>query len=257
MKCSGMTAVVLGASAAGGSGHAVAKLLAQEGAKVVVAARSEAPLRQLAEEIGGLAVVCDGSSVDDVERLGAAAQDWLGEIDIAVSAAGSTVPGMIGTLGLDDLRVAMELNFYPHFNFLKALAPKMRDGGAITLFSSSSASQVVEPFVAYACAKAAGDCLVRYAAMELGPRGIRVNSILPGLIRSAMAAEVLAIEGVEEAYLREIPLNRVGTPEDFARTVLWLSTDAFMTGVNLPVSGGAQLTRPPRYDEVPATIRWR
>lgn len=79
-----------------------------------------------------------------------------------------------------------------------------------------------------------------------------MNSILPGLIRTEMAAAVFAKPGAEAAFTREIPLGRVGEPRDFADVVVWLSRSGFITGVNLPVSGGGQLTRLPRPDEMPA-----
>ena len=84
-----------------------------------------------------------------------------------------------------------------------------------------------------------------------GHRNIRVNSIRPGLIVSEMSADLVRIPGMLDTFNKEIPLGRVGYPEDYANAVLWLSGPAFVTGQNIPVAGGAQLTRFPRPDEYP------
>lgn len=103
----------------------------------------------------------------------------------------------------------------------------------------------------YGCAKAATDCLVRYAAIEYGRKGIKVNSILPGPIRSDMASGLWEVEGMEAVYTREIPLRRIGETADYADAALWLAGPSFVSGLNLPVSGGNHLTRMPYLNERP------
>jgi NAD(P)-dependent dehydrogenase (short-subunit alcohol dehydrogenase family) len=131
------------------------------------------------------------------------------------------------------------------------MAAAMKGPGSIVFISSMSTTHPVFPHYAYACAKSASDCLIRYAALEYGARGIRINSILPGAIQSEMAREAFAIPGFAQAYEREIPLGRVGQPEDFANAVLWLAGPSYVTGLNLQVNGGNQLTRFPTLDELP------
>ncbi len=244
-------AIVLGASAEGGTGWAVAEHLGAAGAKVIVAARREAPLQKLAERIGGLAVRCDAAREEQIVALAAMAKDRFGGLDIAINCAAKPVMGMIGASKPSDLQRSLDVNFIAHVVFVREMAAIMRDGGSITLFSTSSAAQPVLGFFPYACAKAATDCLVRYAALEYGDRGIRVNSVLPGPIKTDMAQVMFAVPGAEEVFEREIPLRRVGVPEDFARIAVMLSGPHFMTGLNLPASGGMQLTRAPRLDEIP------
>lgn len=129
----------------------------------------------------------------------------------------------------------------------------MPDGGSIVVISSLSTTHTMLPHFAYACAKSATDCLVRYAAVEYGPRNIRVNSILAGTIVSDMSRELFASPQVTRVFENEVPLRRLGYPQDFANVVLWLAGPAFVTGLNLPVSGGNQLTRFPTVAEVMGT----
>jgi NAD(P)-dependent dehydrogenase (short-subunit alcohol dehydrogenase family) len=247
----GKVAVVLGASAEGGTGWAIAEGLAAAGAKVVVAARRLQPLQKLAQQIGGLAVACDAAKEEEIVGLARAAIDAYGPIDIAVNSAGLPVLGMIANARTEKLQRALDVNYIANVHFIRTMAEVMRDGGSIVLITSYSAAQPVFPHFAYACAKAASDCLVRYAALEYGPRGIRVNSIQPGPIKTDLARNLYATPGVEEIFAREIPLGRVGLPDDYANAVLWLAGPAFVTGLNLPVTGGNQLTRMPRTDELP------
>lgn len=244
-------AIVLGASAEGGTGWAVAEELARRGAKVAVAARKKDRLDALAERIGGIAIACDIASESDVEQLISRTLAHFGAIDIAVNCAAARSPSMLADLDSAQIGQSLAVNFMGPFHFVKKLAAVMREGGSIILFSSYSAVQPVLPHAAYACAKAATDCLVRYAAIEYAPRGIRVNSIQPGPIKSEMVAETFARPGVEAALAREIPLGRVGLPQDYADAVAWLAGPAFVTGLNLPVLGGGQMTRMPRPDEMP------
>jgi NAD(P)-dependent dehydrogenase (short-subunit alcohol dehydrogenase family) len=252
MRVKDKVAIVLGASAEAGTGWAVAKRLAAEGAKVIVAARRIEPLQKLADEIGGTASVCDTANEQDIAGLAGLAFDTHGRLDIAVNAAGMPMGGTIANTPTDELVRAFEVNYYGSVFFVKHMAAAMAEGGSIILFSSMAATHPLEHVYSYACAKAAADCLVRYAALEYGPRGIRVNSILPGAIRSEMSQALWTVEGMEQAYAAEVPLGRIGQPDDFADAVLWLAGPAYVTGLNLQVNGGNHLTRLPRLAERPA-----
>ncbi|HKT73173.1 MAG TPA: SDR family oxidoreductase [Steroidobacteraceae bacterium] len=247
----GKVAVVLGASAEGGTGWAIAESLAAQGAKVVVGARTQAPLRRLADRIGGKAVVCDAGSEEQIAALAKAARDTYGRLDVAVNSAGLPVMMLIGETRQKDLEDAARVNFFGNVHFVRHMAEAIGSNGSIVLISSISATHPILPHFAYACSKAATDCLVRYAAIEYGPRNIRVNSILPAAIRSELARDAFAIPGFEAAHAREVPLGRVGEPEDFANAVLWLAGPAYVTGVNLQVNGGNHLTRMPNLSELP------
>ena len=246
----GKNAVVLGASAEGGTGFAIARALAGAGADVTIAARSVDKLEPLAAKIGARWFACDASNANQIAQLAEFGADAAG-LDIAVNAAALPVIGGIADLDFAQVERAIQVNYYGMAHFLRETTARMNDGGSVVLISSYSAVQPIHPHFAYACAKAATDCLVRYAALEYGPRGIRVNSIQPGPIKSDLAKDLFAIPGVEDIYAREIPLGRVGHPDDYADAVMWLAGGAFVTGLNIPVNGGNQLTRMPRVDELP------
>ena len=249
MQMKDKVAVVLGASAEGGTGWGVAEALAAEGAKVVVAARRREPLEALAGKISGTAVVCDAADPEQIAALARAAQEAYGPVDLAVNSAALPAMGMIADAPLKRVRASLDVNYIGHVCFVREMAAVMRDGGAITLISTAAASQPTAGFFPYACAKAATDALVRYAALEYGPRKIRVNAILPGTIATGQAKAFLAAPGMEKLVTDGIPLRRVGVPEDYAEAALWLAGDAFVTGLSLDVSGGAQLGRFPRAAE--------
>lgn len=250
-RLSGQVAVVLGASAKGGTGWAVAERFAAEGAKVVVGARTFEPLARLADQIGGLAVKCDAAEESDVAALAAAAVERFGKVDLAVNCAGLPVPGSIDGVTLEMLESAVRVNFFGSTWFVKHMARAIKSNGSIVLISSMSTTHTFLPFFAYACAKSALDCLVRYAAVEYGPRGIRVNSILPGPIDTEMGTALFSVPGTREAFAREIPLRRIGRPEDFADGALMLALQSFTTGVNLQLNGGNFLFRFPFTNELP------
>jgi NAD(P)-dependent dehydrogenase (short-subunit alcohol dehydrogenase family) len=243
-------AIVLGASAEGGTGWAVAESLSARGAKVLVSARSREPLQRLAKRIGGIAVPCDVTDEAQVAALGAAALREFGALHLAVNLAALPVAGLIDDVERQTVQDALAVNYLGNVFFVKHMARAIGRDGSIVVFSSMGTTHPVLPHFSYCCAKAATDCLVRYAALEYGPRGIRVNSILPGGIVSDLTRDLLADPATLKAFEREVPLSRMGYPADFADAVLWLG-NAFVTGLNLNVSGGNQLTRFPRPDELP------
>lgn len=245
----GQVAVVLGASAQGGTGWAIAESLAMQGAKVVVAARSLEPLQRLASRINGEAIRCDAASPSDIAALADAIQSRHGRLDIAVNAAALPMPKSIPELTTEDLLASMQVNYCAHVQFTQHMARVMEQDGSIVLITSMAATHPLMPHTAYACAKAASDCFVRYAALEYGPRNIRINSIQPGAIKSDMTRAAFANPDYEPTLAHEVPLGRIGLPNDYANAVLWLAGPAFVTGLNLNISGGNQLTRFPYLHE--------
>jgi len=248
---SGKVAVVLGASAEGGTGWAIAERLARRGASVVVGARSLEPLQRLAAKINGHAVRCDAGREADIVTLRDAAVARYGRIDIAVNSAATPALAAIKDLTLEILQLGTQVNYFGMALFVKYSAEAMGSSGSIILISTMGVTHPIFPAVSYGCAKAAMECLVRYAALEYGPRNISVNSIRAGTIDSEMARSFFGSPGVAKRFEHEIPLGRLGRPEDIADCVEWLATGAYVTGCSIDVSGGNQLNRFPFLGELP------
>jgi NAD(P)-dependent dehydrogenase (short-subunit alcohol dehydrogenase family) len=247
----GKVAIVLGASAEGGTGWGVAEGLAAKGARVVVAARSYEPLTRLAAKINGIAVQCDAGDETQIKSLRDRTLDQYGRIDIAINSAATPTLGLISNLTPELLQQGIQVNYFGMAYFVRFMAEGMSGPGSIVLISSMSATHPIFPHFAYACGKAATECLVRYAALEYGPRQIRVNGIRIATVLSEMARSHYSAPGVTERFVKEIPLGRLGQPADMADAVAWLSGPAFITGSILDISGGNQLNRFPFIDELP------
>jgi NAD(P)-dependent dehydrogenase (short-subunit alcohol dehydrogenase family) len=247
----GKVAVVLGASAEGGTGWGVAEGLAAKGAKVVVAARSLEPLKKLAGKINGMAVPCDAGKEGDIKALKERTLEKYGKLDIAINSAATPTLGLISETTSELLQQGVQVNYFGMAFFVRYMAEAMSGPGSIVLISSMSATHPIFPHYAYACGKAATECLVKYAALEYGPRQIRVNGIRIATVMSEMAKAHYLSPGVSERFIHEIPLGRLGQPQDMADTVVWLSGPAYITGSMLDISGGNQINRFPFIEELP------
>lgn len=242
----GKVAVVLGVAEPTSMGGVIARRLGDEGVRVVIGARNLAKLSAVASELGAEATACDITREQDVADLAAFAVERFGRLDIAVNCAGEAIMGYIATTDEATLRRATDIHYIGPFFFIKQMAARMGRGGSIVTLSSITASLTFPNHAAYMGAKAGTDHLVRIAACEFGPRGIRVNSVSPGFTETPMTREFLKTPGVREAFEAEIPLGRLNTAEDVAAAVLWLCSDeAFLTGQNLHPSGGNTLKRLP------------
>jgi|TARA_B110000093_G_C12704170_1_gene299492 NAD(P)-dependent dehydrogenase (short-subunit alcohol dehydrogenase family) len=131
----------------------------------------------------------------------------------------------------------------------------MIDGGSIIQISSATATIMLDNHAAYMGTKAGIDHVVRTVANEFGERNIRANSISPGLTSSPMTEAAMSAPGLEDAFLKEYPLGRIGTSEDIAAMAVFLCSDeCFLSGQNLQVNGGLTLRRNPRSHELDASI---
>jgi NAD(P)-dependent dehydrogenase (short-subunit alcohol dehydrogenase family) len=247
----GKVVVVMGASGQGSMGQATARRFAKEGAKVVIAARRAEPLKALADEIGALAVPCDIAQEDQLANLAKAAVDEYGRIDAAVNFAGINVSSTVAEIDAGKLKDAVDIQFTGAILFIKHMASAMKDGGSIIMTSSLTATLAPKNMTAYAGTKAGVDHVVKIAATEYGKQNIRINAITPGLVHSEMTADIIkGAPVVAETFLKETRLPRLGTIDDIANAVLWLASDeAFVTGINLQVNGGAQLGKFPLAED--------
>lgn len=239
--------MVLGASSPGGLGEATARRLVADGAQVIVAGRRMESLEALAGETGGEAAHCD---VTDEASLAALA-DRAGPVDILVNASGTTLGQSILKLQRAQIEAQYAVHVTANLLLMKHVVPAMPRGGSVILFSSVTSRVAGAGLAAYAAAKAALDQVVRIAAIEFGPREVRVNAVAPGFSRTPMTQSFLSQPHVAEIYRRETALGSFVTPEQVAAAVAWLaSPECYMTGEIMQVSGGAQLMRMPRLEEL-------
>lgn len=250
-RLDGRTVIVLGASSEGGTGWRIAERFAAEGAHVFVAARSQKGIDQLAAAIGGTAVRCDVTQDDDIARLATCAAARTGQIDAAIYAAGVPIGGSLLSASRRRFESALAVNLTGAFTFLREIVPHMAHGSAVTLISSLSSTHVFHGFAPYGVAKAGLNALVRYAASEFASRGVRVNALIPGLIDTPMAQDLIA--SAADQLMREVPLGKPVRPEEIAAFCMFLTLDTpSVTGAAIPIDGGNHMTRFAKPDELAA-----
>jgi NAD(P)-dependent dehydrogenase (short-subunit alcohol dehydrogenase family) len=254
-RLTGKAAVVLGAAGRGNMAQVIAKRFRAEGAQVVVAGRKMDELRRFASEIGGHALQCDITKHEDLAALAQNAVQKMGSISIAVNATGWGLLKPFLETTPDELSQMTALQFMGPFQFCQAMLRVMTKGGSIIQISSATASIMLNDHAAYMGAKAGADHVIRCVANEFGERGIRANSISPGLTETPMTAAAKEVPGLFECFRERYPLGRIGTSEDIAAAAVWLASDeCFMTGENLQVNGGLILRRNPTSAEMSAAI---
>jgi len=239
----GRTALVTGG--ARGIGAATAERLAGEGAHVVVADFDEAAATETAERIGGRAIRCDVTSRADVEAaVEAAAVD--GRLDVLVTSAGIIRDNLLHKMSDDDWESVIATHLRGSFLAAQAAqAPMVAQGsGAMVLISSTSALGN-RGQANYAAAKAGIQGLAKTLAIELGRFSIRVNCVAPGFIATAMTAQTaerlgVPFEDFQSAVAEQVPLGRVGQPEDVASVIAFLCSDdaSYVSGQVVYVRGG-------------------
>jgi 3-oxoacyl-[acyl-carrier protein] reductase len=246
----GKTAVVLGASGHSNFGTAIARRLAAEGAHVVVSARREAPLRALADEIGGRALACDVTDESQLAALFEGARSHRGRVDIAVYSAGGNFMCPIAEMTAQAIRPTVEVSFIGALLFFKHAAASMAEGGSVITLSSLTARLPGETLAAYAGARAGIDYAIRVAAHEYRDQRVRFNSIAAGLIKTDMTAGFFDMDVVVDAHIRETPAGRMGTVDDVAEAALFLADDSrsgYINGQVLDLAGGQQTGHLPRF----------
>ncbi|TWH16265.1 NAD(P)-dependent dehydrogenase (short-subunit alcohol dehydrogenase family) [Rhodococcus rhodochrous J45] len=232
--------------ASSGLGVAYARALAEAGAHVVIGARRADRLAETEAAVRGLgacvaAVETDVTKIEDCERLVTTAVDTFGRVDILVNNAGTGGEyHPVVQDPPDHFRSVMDVNVNGSYWMVQSCVRVMEPGSSIVNVSSVMALTTAKmPAAAYSASKAAVLGMTRDLAAQLGPRGIRVNAILPGVFPSEATAHY------SENYKRRIvdariPIGRIGDPRDIAAVVVFLASDAaaYVTGVSLPVDGG-------------------
>jgi 3-oxoacyl-[acyl-carrier protein] reductase len=236
-------AIVIGA--ASGIGWASAKALAADGCRVVVADRNGDGARTRAAELGDPHTAAEVDVTDEggVQRL----FDETGPVDVVVNCAGFGSLGLITDLAVAEFRSVVDVCLTGAFIVAKYAGQHLREGGSLVSISSLNGRQPAVGMSAYCSAKAGLSMLTQVAALELGPRGIRVNAVSPGFVQTPLTAGSSLIPGLVEDYVDNTALGRAGQPEEIADAVVFLCSpkSAWLTGEVLDLNGGAHLKKYP------------
>jgi glucose 1-dehydrogenase len=249
-RLTGKVAIVTGSGS--GIGQAIAIRFASEGASIVVDYRNHIDqaneTKSKAEAAGGKAILvqADVSKLPDTQNLVDQAYQQLGRCDVLVNNAGIEKEAPFWDVTEADYDAVLNVNLKGAFFLTQAFVRRLRDAkqpGRIINISSVHEDMVFPNFSTYCVSKGGMRMLMRDLSVELGPLGITVNNIAPGAIATPINTKLMANKAQLDALLKNIPLGRMGTPEDVAGVALFLASDdgAYTTGATYVIDGG--LTR--------------
>lgn len=238
LKLEGKTALVTGGNS--GIGLAIAQRFAQEGAHVFITGRREAQLAEAVTLIGGNveAIAGDITNIHDRSRLFDTIHARAGRLDILVYSSGISEPASLAESTEEHIDRAFGLNVRAMVLTVQQAIGQMGEGGTIVLLGSIAGSMAVPGYGTYAASKAAVRSYARTWTSELAPRGIRVNTLSPGPTDTPMFSQ--ASDDVRQTLSAQIPVKRLGNPDEVAAAALFLASDdsSYVSGAELVIDGG-------------------
>jgi 3-oxoacyl-[acyl-carrier protein] reductase len=252
LQLTGKTAVV--AASSQGLGRAIAEVLLQEGANVVISGRDESKLKKVASELQAYGEVAykqtDITKPEDIKGLMSMASDTFGGIDILINNAGGPPAGSFEVLSDQDWLNSFELNLLSYIRLIREALPFLKvNGGKIINIASSSIKEPIPGLILSNTFRTGMVGMTKTLSQELAPYQVMINTVAPGKIATDRVhhldqfnADKLGVtrEEIEETSKNSIPLKRYGRPEEFAKVVAFLVSDAnsYMTGSSFLVDGG-------------------
>jgi NAD(P)-dependent dehydrogenase (short-subunit alcohol dehydrogenase family) len=241
----GKTALVTGGNS--GIGYAAAMELKQQGANVIITGRRKEAVAAAAEVLGVTGLVADQGKLEAIEQMASDLKNKNEKIDILFINAGVLEMGSIEAATEKAFDNVMNVNVKGAFFTLSRLIPLLNDGASVVLLSSNTASMNGANSSMYSSGKSALNAIMRIAAVELAPRGIRVNAVSPGPTATAILGKLGLSEeqlsALNENMIARIPLKKIGKAEDVGKMVAYFSSDAssFITGAEVVMDGGMSL----------------
>lgn len=245
MSLQNKRAIITGGSS--GIGLATAKELIEQGATVIITGRRKEAIEKAAEKIGAVPFVADQANVKDIEDLSKKIETEFGKVDILFINAGITgEPSLIENASEQTFDAVMDINFKGAYFTLSKFIPVLNDGASVVFLSSNTATMRSPQSSIYQSSKAALNSIAKTAAAELAPRKIRVNTISPGPTRTNVLNSSYGEENANaiwENLANNVPLKKIGIPEDVAKMVAYLSgnNSTYITGADFVMDGGMTL----------------
>ena len=236
-------AVVIGG--ASGIGWATAQALVGDGCRVTIADVNADGARERAAELGEPHTSAQVDVTDEASVVRLFGE--TGPVDVVVNCAGFGSLGLITDLSVDEFRGVVDVCLNGSFIVAKYAGQKLREGGSLVSISSLNGRQPAVGMSAYCSAKAGLSMLTQVAALEWGPRGIRVNAVAPGFVETPLTEGSSLVPGLVEDYVENTAMGRAGKPEEIADAVVFLCSpkNSWLTGEVLDLNGGAHLKRYP------------
>lgn len=243
-----------------GLGKAIATELVKEGANVMLTSRNEEKLKKVQQELAELGAgkiayfACDITKPAEIRQLVEKTRAEFGPIQILLNNAGGPPSGNFDDFNDEDWQKAFELNLFSYIRIIREVLPDLRiAGGRIVNIASSSIKSPIKNLILSNTFRTGIVGLSKSLAEELGPDNILVNVVAPGIIATDRIEELnesraqnegISIQEVEEKTIRDIPMGRLGAPEEFAKAVTFLLSDAntYITGETLLIDGGKTKT---------------
>ncbi len=231
-----------------GIGYATAKEFVNNGAKVIITGKRKGALRKAATEIKAKDILADQSNMQDIDNLVERVKSDYGKVDVLFLNAGVATFAPIAHTSEEQFDTMLSVNFKGTFFLLQKFIPLLNDGGSVIFLASGNTSLNMPNSSVYSATKSAVLHLSKIATKELAERNIRVNTVSPGPTQTDMQDKLgfdkESLEGMRKQIISQVPLAKMGVPEDIAKMVVYLAdntTSSFITGSDFFIDGGMAL----------------